>query len=333
MKNFLRKSKGGSQPEDEDHGRGALFGNRTPATVNPATNPYARSGDDRDAYGAPQGGYGRGGDGIGNRGGYGGASTAPANPYASPRGGDDGRSRESNYGYGQQQQQQQEQSGSYGEEYNSEEEEIKSTKASINFVKNQSVRSTRNALDAALAAEASGLQTLSHLGTQGERLHNTEKNLNVASSQNRIAEERARELKSLNRSMFVPSVGNPLRSKSRAQEEEAKIIARHQMEREERDRTREFGYESKNVVGRALNTTNGRVESKAKSSLAERSRYQFEADEEDDAMEDEIDSNLDQLGALTGRLKGIAMATSKEVDRQNQQIDKIMKKVFLYYPI
>ena len=37
-----------------------------------------------------------------------------------------------------------------------------------------------------------------------------------------------------------------------------------------------------------------------------------------------IDSNLDQLRAITERLKGMAMDT-----RQNQQIDKIMKKVFL----
>jgi hypothetical protein len=41
------------------------------------------------------------------------------------------------------------------------------------------------------------------LGAQGERIHNTEKNLDLASSQNRIAEEKARELKTLNKSMFA----------------------------------------------------------------------------------------------------------------------------------
>jgi len=313
MSRFFGKKKG-AVADDDDATRSNLFGNRTaqnpPSNPNGGGNPYAQNG------GAPPAGSGgRGG------GGYGG-SYAAQNPYAPHHGGDDGRSREDpGYGgYGETDTRQQSQG------YNSEEEDVEGVKSSIKFTKDQSVRSTRNALNAAQSAEESGLRILNNLSTQGARLHNTEKNLDVASSQNRVAEDKARELKNLNRSMFVPNVGNPLRSKSRAEAEEAKIIARHQAEREERDRTREFGYETKNVVGRALNTATGRVESKGKSSLAERSRYQFEADSEDDGMEDEIDSNLDQLGAITGRLKGMAMATSKEVDRQNQQIDKIMKK-------
>ena len=49
------------------------------------------------------------------------------------------------------------------------------------------------------------------LGAQGERIHNTEKNLDLASSQNRIAEEKARELKTLNKSMFaVYDIPSPL---------------------------------------------------------------------------------------------------------------------------
>ena len=35
-----------------------------------------------------------------------------------------------------------------------------------------------------------------------------------------------------------------------------------------------------------------------KSTLADRAKYQFEADSEDDEMENEIDSNLDQVGSL-----------------------------------
>ena len=321
MSRFFGKKKGAAT-DDDDAARSNLFGNRTaqnpPSNPNGGGNPYAQQGGYNPGYGgAPPADSGsRGG------GGYGG-SYAAQNPYAPNRGGDDGRSREDYGGYGQTDTRQQSQG------YNSEEEDVEAVKSSIKFTKDQSVRSTRNALNAAQSAEESGMRTLNNLSTQSARLYNTEKNIDVAASQNRVAEDKSRELKNLNRSMFVPNVGNPLRSKSRAEAEEAKIIARHQAEREERDKTREFGYESKNVVGRALNTTTGRVESKGKSSLAERSRYQFEGDSEDDAMEDEIDSNLDQLGAITGRLNGMAMATSKEVDRQNQQIDKIMKKVFL----
>lgn len=322
MSRFFGKKKGAAT-EDDEAARNNLFGNRTaqnpPSNPNGGGNPYAQQG----GYGgAPPANSGsRGGGGGYGGGGYGG-SYAPQNPYTPHQGGDDGRPREHpGYGgYGQTD------TGQQAQGYNSEEEDVEAVKSSIKFTKDQSVRSTRNALNAAQSAEESGLRILNNLSTQGARLHNTEKNLDVASSQNRVAEDKARELKNLNRSMFVPNVGNPLRSKSRAEAEEAKIIARHQAEREERDRTREFGYETKNVVGRALNTETGRVESKGKSSLAERSRYQFEADSDDDAMENEIDSNLGELGAITGRLKGMAMATSKEVDRQNQQIDKIMKK-------
>lgn len=37
----------------------------------------------------------------------------------------------------------------------------------------------------------------------GAGIHNTEKNLDLAENQNRLAEEKARELKTLNKSMFA----------------------------------------------------------------------------------------------------------------------------------
>ncbi|KAG0634464.1 hypothetical protein HOY80DRAFT_1012444 [Tuber brumale] len=344
MKNFLRKPKGGAQPEDEDRNRGALFGNRTTAAPPPpygasgngyasnaTTNPYApERGGDRGGYGAPQGEYGRSNSEAGNRGGYGGAS----NPYALQRGGDNDRydspndpGREQLFGarkqvYGGDSGHPH---GQYPNEPSTEDDDAEETKKMIKREKDKTVGSLNNALRAAEMAEESGRATVGRLGAQGERLSNTEKNLDVASTQNRIAEDKARELKRANRSMFAPSMGNPFHSSARAKEEEAKILARHQSDREERERTREFGYDGRSSVGRALNDT-GRVESRATTSLAERSRYQFEADESDDEKEKAIADGLDQLGAITGRLKGLAMATSAEVDRQNVQIERIMKK-------
>jgi hypothetical protein len=74
-----------------------------------------------------------------------------------------------------------------------------------------------------------------------------------------------------------------------------------------------------------------------KASLQERTKYQFEADSEDDEMENEIDSNLDALGHAAGRLHALARATGKEVEAQNKQIDKIIEKAgspggLLYLP-
>ncbi|RPB17098.1 hypothetical protein P167DRAFT_480023 [Morchella conica CCBAS932] len=227
------------------------------------------------------------------------------------------------------------QQGGYGQQSNTdrnlteaeeEEEDVEAVKQQIRFTKQESVASSRNALRVAAQAEETGRNTLARLGAQGERLYNTEKNLDLASSHSRVADQKARELKVANGSMFAIHMKNPLRSASRAKQEEARILARHQEEREERERTREFGFESKNGVGRALNGNGGYSKPSSKMSLAERSKYQFEADESDDEKEREIENNLDALGAVTGRLRNLAMATGQEVDRQNVQIDVIMRK-------
>jgi len=209
-----------------------------------------------------------------------------------------------------------------------EEEDVEAVKQQIRFTKQESVSSTRNALRIAGQAEETGRNTLARLGTQGERLYNTEKNLDVATAHNRVAEEKARELKTLNGSMFAVHMKNPMKSKSRAEAEERKILDRHQSEREERERTRQFGYEGKDAVGKALNDTAQRPGfGRTKMSMAEKNKYQFEADESDEEKEKEIYNNLDQLSGVTARLKGLAMATGQEVDRQNKQINKIMQKV------
>ena len=209
-----------------------------------------------------------------------------------------------------------------------EEEDVEAVKQQIRFTKEQSVSSSRNALRIAAQAEETGRNTLARLGTQGEQLYNTEKNLDVAATHNRQAEEKARELKTLNGSMFAIHMKNPMTSRSRSEAEERKILDRHHSEREERERTRLTGYEGQARVGGALRDgQRPSASGRSKLSLAEKQRYQFEADESDDEKEREINDNLDQLSAVTGRLKGLAVATGEEVDRQNRQIDKIMDKV------
>ena len=65
---------------------------------------------------------------------------------------------------------------------------------------------------------------------------------------------------------------------------------------------------------------------KKQASLAERAKFQFEADSEDDEMENEIDSNLNALGGAAARLNGLARATGKEVDEQNRHLERINQK-------
>lgn len=226
--------------------------------------------------------------------------------------------------------------GAYGEERQltaeeEEEEDVQATKAQIRAMKQEDVSSTRNALRIAAQAEETGRATLARLGAQGERIHNTEKNLDLAANHNRIAEEKAKELKTLNKSMFAVHVSNPFTTKSRKAQRDDDIINNHRAERDQRDETRNAAFASSQRMEanfRELQPGDVGYKAKAtKASLAERSKYQFEADSEDDEMENEIDSNLDALGHAAGRLNLLAKATGREVDDQNRHIERIIGKV------
>jgi len=325
--------------QQDDAARSALFGNR-PQQVTTQHNPYgAPPPQQQSGYGG-YGGYGQQQQQQqqqqqGGYGGYGSTSTLDHNKnelfagrqaatssappaYGAPP---------SSGGYGR--------PTGYADDKDrvltaeeEEEEDVDAVKQQIRFTKQESVSSTRNALRIAAQAEETGRTTLARLGEQGERLHNTEKNLDMATSHNRVADEKARELKTLNRSMFAVHVANPLKSKSRAEADERRILERHDSERSERERTRQARYQSREGVEKALSGGEGMGAGRGgKVSLAERSKYQFEADESDDEKEREIEGNLDALAGITGRLKGLAAATGQEVDRQNVQIANISKKV------
>jgi hypothetical protein len=235
--------------------------------------------------------------------------------------------------------------GGYGEDRQltaeeEEEEDVNATKQQIRFMKQEDVSSTRNALRVAAQAEETGRATLARLGAQGERIHNTEKNLDIAANHNRAAEAKAKELKTLNRSMFAVHVNNPFTGKSRREARDREIIEKHQSEREERDATRNAAYGSQQRMERTFKELQpgdpGYRPKNSKASLAERSKYQFEADSEDEEMENEIDSNLDALSGAAGRLNLLARATGEEVEAQNKLLDRVTDKVcfqFIYLNI
>ncbi|OCK88475.1 uncharacterized protein K441DRAFT_588453 [Cenococcum geophilum 1.58] len=248
-------------------------------------------------------------------------ASQPGGAYNGAPGGAGGYGTEASQGY-----------GAYGDreltQEEQEEEDISATKQEIKFIKQQDVSSTRNALRLAQQAEETGRDTLARLGAQGERIHNTERNLDLASSQNRIAEEKARELKTLNKSMFAMHVGNPFTSEARREARDAAIMDTHRKEREQRDTTRQAAYESQARAQQAGRDLNGNPTRQPmnKATLAERAKYQFEADSEDDEMENEIDANLDALHGAAKRLNGLGRAMGQEVDEQNKHIDRITGK-------
>ncbi|KAL1952576.1 hypothetical protein VTO42DRAFT_4797 [Malbranchea cinnamomea] len=209
-----------------------------------------------------------------------------------------------------------------------EEEDIQAIKQEIKFIKQQDVASTRNALRAAAQAEETGRNTLARLGAQGERIHNTEKNLDLAANQNRIAEEKSRELKRLNKSMFAMNINNPFTSAQRRRERDEAIIERHHQERIQREETRLAAFRTEQRMEQTFKEISkpGDIPGKKAANLAERSKYQFEADSEDDEMENEIESNLAALQGAAGRLNALARATGRELEEQNKHLDRIIGK-------
>uniref|UniRef100_A0AAQ4QLH3 Multifunctional fusion protein n=1 Tax=Gasterosteus aculeatus aculeatus TaxID=481459 RepID=A0AAQ4QLH3_GASAC len=47
----------------------------------------------------------------------------------------------------------------------------------------------------------------------------------------------------------------------------------------------------------------------------------------DDARENEMDENLEQVGGIIGNLRHMALDMGQEIDTQNRQVDRIMEKV------
>lgn len=136
------------------------------------------------------------------------SSSGPGDPYGDAAGdsnraalfGDyqprDAPVKERKYGY----------DGREQEEDFDEDEEIEGIKQEMRGVKQESLASTRNALRIAREAEDTARGTLSKLGDQSERIANTERHLDIAKANNQRAEDKAAELKQLNRSIFRPVI-------------------------------------------------------------------------------------------------------------------------------
>ncbi|KAH8910724.1 hypothetical protein BR93DRAFT_286759 [Coniochaeta sp. PMI_546] len=228
--------------------------------------------------------------------------------------------------------------GGYGEqrELTAEElekEEFNSIKNQIKDVRKQTVNSSGNA---AMQMENSinvGRGILVRLGEQGERLHNTEKMLDLAHNQSRIAEEKTGELKTLNRSMFAVHVSNPFTSTSRQALKDQQVIEQHRLDAEQRDATRKSAYAGTQAMEQTFRDMDRpTLLGQTSRSNAERSKYMIEEDSdeegaaEDNRDEDEIERNIQAMERNAPTLKYVAQALGAEVDRQDTVITRLGHK-------
>lgn len=161
------------------------------------------------------------------------------------------------------------------------------------------------------------------------QIANIDRNLDLSKAYSDKASAQAGELKQLNRSIFIPVIKNPFNKSSREKKAMEKINQEHQQHLKERDDIRKFEYESNarfDKTQRKLNEEKFKDNSKGRSQ-SDRNKYQFEPDEQDDLIEDEIDNNLDLLGDATHRLRTMAISMNEELGSQNKQLDKVNKKV------
>ena len=163
-----------------------------------------------------------------------------------------------------------------------------------------------------------------------EKLANTERHLDISKNHALRAEDNTDELKKLNKSIFNPSSALTWNKEGKRAAKEAKIQARYDEDREERERGLMDIRETQNRLGNATSygPGEGRQVTGAQQAVRkeQRSRFQFEATASDDELEDELDDNLNEISDMTKRLKALGTSMGQELDTQNGRIDRISEK-------
>jgi len=230
---------------------------------------------------------------------------------------------------GYQQQQYQAPYGGYPQPYGQQqetEEDVEEIKSQIKGVKQDSVNSTMKSLQMLEQAERAGQNTLNKLGEQTQRINYTERQLDLADAHAERASEQAAKLKKVNGSMFGFDVSNPFTKGKREAKELARVQAMQEEQRTSRENMRAGNWESQQRINSALKQTQNHSYQPGKSSKESRGKFQFEADDDDNALEDQLDNNLDLLSSGLTRLNAMAVATGQEIRNQNDSLGRISGK-------
>ncbi|ROT37324.1 hypothetical protein SODALDRAFT_334413 [Sodiomyces alkalinus F11] len=215
-----------------------------------------------------------------------------------------------------------------------EEQEVKHVKKQIQDTRQESIQSLNRSIALANQAADTGINTMSMLARDEERLINTEKRLDEAANYNKIGAEKAKKLKHLNRSMFAVHVSNPFTSQRRTAEYEESVLESHRTERELRQATRKNAWDSNQQMDKSLrNLELGPAAPRRdyRPSAAETNKYVFTDDDDEEnaqALDDEatISRQMGELGGAVSLLNRVAKAQSQTVQRQIVSADRINEK-------
>lgn len=169
--------------------------------------------------------------------------------------------------------------------------------------------------------------------TEPDKIGDTERSLDIAKAHTSRVEDNARTIAQLNQSIFRPKWKRNQKAKRDA--EEARVLQRHIDERAERELTRAEMLSSQRRVEESVSNMGmfAKIRNKSRLGVGEsfdpkeqRARYQFEATESDDELEDELDGNLDEISALSARMNLLSRAMGQEVDEQNKRLARVSDK-------
>ena len=170
-----------------------------------------------------------------------------------------------------------------------------------------------------------------------------ERSLDVSKGHNSRAEDHVHDINQFNKSIFNPAVTWNKTKKREAQEE--KLRLRHEEELADRERNRLLLRDASRRAGEIdsyddrqddeeglsggyngyarRNLTQAQMDQRK----AERKKYQVgDAGASDDELEDELESNLDEIAEMTKRLKGIASMQGEEIRSQMPLIERLDEK-------
>ncbi|KAJ1734446.1 Protein transport protein S9 plasma membrane t-SNARE [Coemansia biformis] len=216
-----------------------------------------------------------------------------------------------------------------------DDEELDMIKSQIHRAKADTLESTRNSLRTLEQTDKTATATLTKLGQQTEQIYNIDRKLEQTSitAEDSVAE--TSKLRTLNKSMFHFNAKNPFTKGKRREAEAVRNEAKrmHEIQMNERRvkgiqashrRLEEYSDPSNHRISKPAGRmdANGRIVSANDMSSSERSRYALEG--EDPALEDEINSNLDDISSAVGRLKNMSLAARAEIKAQENPLRRIV---------
>ncbi|KAL4630394.1 synaptosomal-associated protein 23-like [Arapaima gigas] len=172
-----------------------------------------------------------------------------------------------------------------------------------NQVTDESLESTRRMVQMAEETQQTGQNTAIMLGEQGEQLNRVEQGLDQINEDMKIAEKNLTDMSKCCGLCLCPC--NRVKTSDRGYKRTMTVDS--------------DAFQGGVVSTQPTGTRNGQPgQQKASGPYIKRIT--------NDAREDEMEENLDQVGSIIGNLKTMAVDMGNEIDKQNKQIDRINEK-------